>query len=164
MRKLLRNVTLKQVLDRLKNEVLYGRTYLHVAKGLLDSDSVIRQIAPVFFGITTDAHLEQAMMVIARLYDVTEGAVTIPRMLDLAASEVGSFRRGTPQEVSSAIAKAREAIENLTPVLDSLKVRRDKWMAHLDPRPISNPSAFSEQAKQLTIPELEQAFKETDWL
>jgi hypothetical protein len=45
--------TLKRILDALKNQVLLGRSYLNLAKGLLKADPVILQTGPTFFGLTT---------------------------------------------------------------------------------------------------------------
>src|SRR5215469_10099715 len=44
--------TLKQILDALKNQVLVGRSYLDLAKGLVKADPVILQTASTFFGLT----------------------------------------------------------------------------------------------------------------
>ena len=38
--------TLKQILDALKNQVLVGKSYLDLAKGLLKADPVLLQTAP----------------------------------------------------------------------------------------------------------------------
>ncbi len=73
--------TLKQILDALKRQVLVGKSYLGVAKGLLSADPVILDGARTFFGLTIDGGIELAQMAIARLYDRTTGAVTIPVML-----------------------------------------------------------------------------------
>jgi hypothetical protein len=91
--------TLKQILDALKNQVLLGRSYLNLAKGLLKADPVILQTGPTFFGLTTDGSLELAQMAIARLYDKTSRAVTVQRMLDQAAQEIASFKHGSKAEV-----------------------------------------------------------------
>ncbi len=42
-----------------------------MAKGLLESDPVLLQTAPTFFGLTIDGSVELAQMAIARLYDKT---------------------------------------------------------------------------------------------
>jgi hypothetical protein len=153
--------TLKQILDTLKRQVLVGTSYLNVAKGLLQADPVILQVAPTFFGLTADGSLELAQMAVARLYDKTGGAVTVQTMLTHAARAVGSFQRGSEQQVTAAITKAQEAVAALEPVLDAIRQRRNKWLAHLDPRTVANPRALSAKAK-LTIPDLERALTDTE--
>jgi len=151
--------TLKQVLDVLKRQVLVGKSYLDLAKGLLEADPAIRNTAPTFFGLTIDGSLELAQMTIARLYDdATRGSVTIRRMLVRATEEAASFQRG---DVRTEIAKREAAIIALEPVLESIRQRRNEWLAHLDPRTVANPESLSTKAK-LSIPDLDRAFTETE--
>ena len=89
--------TLKQILDALKSQVLRGRSYLNLAKGLLKADPVILQTGPTFFGLTTDGSLELAQVAIARLYNKTSRAVTVQKMLDKAAQGITSFKRAAPR-------------------------------------------------------------------
>ena len=49
---------------------------------------------------------------------------------------------------------------NLKPVT-SIRDRRNKWLAHLDPETVRDPQALSIKAK-LTIADLERAFEETE--
>jgi hypothetical protein len=144
--------TFKQILDALKNQVLVGKSYLDLAKGLLQADPAVLQIAPTFFGLTANGSLELAQMTVARLYDTTSGAVTVQVMLLRAAREVGSFQRNQ-QDVNSAISKAQKVVTGLEPVLDAIRQRRNEWLAHLDPRTVANPKALSAKAK-LTMPDL----------
>src|SRR6266446_5358506 len=154
--------TLKQILDVLKRQVLVGKSYLDLAKGLLEADAAIRDTAPTFFGLTIDGSLELAQMTIARLYDdATRGSVTIRRMLVRAAEEVASFQRGDEHSVRAEIAKRKAAIVALGPVLESIRQRRNEWLVHLDPRTVTNPASLSAKAK-LSIPDLECVFKETE--
>jgi hypothetical protein len=67
--KILRRLTFKQILDALKRQVLVGRTYLDIAKGLSGTGPVILGVAPTFFDLTFHGSLELAQMAIARLYD-----------------------------------------------------------------------------------------------
>ena len=157
----LRTLTFKQVLDALKRQVLFGRTYLELAKGLRQADPVILGVAPTFFGMTLDGSLEWAQMAIARMYDEAAGAVTVPNMLDLAVYEVGSFQRGSPEEINNVIAKAKSTVTGLQPMLDAIKHRRDEWLAHLDQRTVRDPTALTAKAA-LDVPDLERAFKETE--
>lgn len=153
--------TLKQVLDALKNQVLVGKSYLELAKGLLGADPVITQVSPTFFGLSIDGSLELAQMAIARLYDRTGKSVTVQRLLTRARMEVSSFQRGEKQEVTEAIAKHNQTVMELEPVLQAIRTRRNEWLAHLDPKAIANPKAVAEKAK-LTLPDLDRAFEQTE--
>lgn len=153
--------TLKQILDALKRQVLVGKSYLNVAKGLLAADPFILQGSETFFGLTMDGSLELAQMAIARLYDRTRGSVTIPAMLARAANEVSSFQRGDRQQIVQAITDSENAVTGLELVLTSIHKRRNEWLAHLDPRTVRDPTALAVKAK-LGIPDLDRAFRETE--
>jgi AbiU2 len=153
--------TLKQILDAQKRQVLVGKTYLNLAQGLARADRAVFQGSETFFGLTIDGSLELAQMTVARLYDKTKGAVTLPAMLAQARNHAHQFQRGTLPEVQMAIAKSEKTVRNLEPVLAAVRKRRNEWLAHLDPRTIADPKALSDKAK-LTIPDLERVFKETE--
>jgi hypothetical protein len=153
--------TLKQILDALIQQVLVGKSYLGVAKGLLNADPVLLDGARTFFGLTINGNLELAQMAIARLYDRTRGAVTIPVMLTRAANEISSFKRGDRKRIVQAIKKAENAVMGLESVLASIHRRRNEWFAHLDPRTVRDPATLAVKAK-LSIPDLDRAFQETE--
>jgi len=132
-----------------------------LAQGLLKADPAILQGAETFFGLTINGSLELVQMTVARLYDKTRGAVTVPVMLAQARGQTGRFQRGTPREVQTAIAKFEKTIRGLEPVLAAVRKRRNEWLAHLDARTISDPNALSAKAR-LSIPDLERVFKETE--
>lgn len=153
--------TLKQILDVLKRQVLVGKSYLDVAKGLLEADPAILHTAPTFFGLTIDGSLELAQMAVARLYDRTKGTVTVKIMLFQAASQRDTFLRGDQQQVTEALLKSAHRVIGLQPIVDAIRERRNRWLAHLDPATVRDPAALAANAK-LTIPDLERTFKETE--
>jgi hypothetical protein len=158
---ILGKLTFEQVLRAVERQILFGKTYLGIAKGLLAAEPVVFGAAPTFFGLTSDGSLELAQMAIARLYDRTRGTVTVPSMLVEAKHRIKSFQKGDPQQVIAEIAKSETAVLNLKPVLTTIRDRRNKWLAHLDPETVRDPQALSIKAK-LTIADLERAFEETE--
>jgi hypothetical protein len=153
--------TLKQILDALKKQVLVGKTYLDTAKGLLEADPVLVQTAPTFFGMAIDGGLELAQMAVSRLYDTTRNTMSVPKMLQRAEQEAGTFQRASGQEVRKAIAECRNTVVGLDPVIASIGERRNGWLAHLDPNTIADPNALAGRAK-LTLPDLDRSFKDTE--
>lgn len=154
-------LTIKQILNAVIKQVLVGRIYLDMAQGLLKADPVLLGTAPTFFGLTIDGSLELAQMAIARLYDNTKGTMTVPEMLNRAELEAGSFQRGTAQEVRRVIAGSGKVLRGLDSVIVSIHERRNGLLAHLDPQTIADPKALEARA-ELTVPDLEWAFKETE--
>ena len=100
-------------------------------------------------------------MTIARLYDKTRGAVTIRTMLHDAAGQLTAFQTATPKKASDAILKWVRAAVALQPILDSIRTRRNEWLAHLDPRTVADTAGLAMRAK-LSIPDLDRAFHETE--
>jgi hypothetical protein len=49
----------------------------------------------------------------------------------------------------------------LQPILDSIRNCRNAWLAHLDPRTVSDPTALAAEAN-LGVPDLDRAFKDTE--
>jgi hypothetical protein len=153
--------TLQQILDAFKKQVLVGKTYFETAKGLLNEDPVLIQIAPTFFGMAIDGSLELAQMAVARLYDTTRNTMSVPKMLRRAEQEAGTFHLADGQQVRKAIAECQKLVIRLEPVIASIGDRRNGWLAHLDPNTIVDPNAVVARA-QLTFPDLERSFKDTE--
>jgi hypothetical protein len=153
--------TLKQTLEALRQQVLLGKSYVNLARGLLKADPYLLHTAPTFFGLTIGGSLELAQMAVARLYDKTKGAVTIRTMLVEAAQQLSSFQNATAEEAKDAIQKAKQRVGAIEPILQSIRRRRNEWLAHLDPDTVTNRTALAAKAK-LTMPDLEKAFSETE--
>lgn len=153
--------TLKQTLDALKRQVLNGKSYLKIADGLAKADPVIFQGATTFFYMTIDGSLELSQIAAARLYDRSKDSVTVEAMLYAAASQAGTFQYGNLRQVENAILKSVQRVIAIQPIVDAIRRRRDKWLAHLDPETVRDPAALTAKAK-LTIPDLGRVFKETE--
>jgi hypothetical protein len=72
-------------------------------------------------------------MHVARLYDATHGAVTVEYLLKIAGTSAGVFPNGTASEVRAAITNAKSIVAKLAPTRKSFTLRRNKYLAHLDP-------------------------------
>ena len=154
------NPTIDQVLSSLQHEVIYGRAYLTIAVGLAEVDSVVFDSAPAFFGLTREAHLLMSQMCAARLYDKTNGTVTVNFLLSEAETKRGTFKNGSATQVCSVLGNAKTRIAGLEPVLISIRKRRNEGIAHLDRATVMDPSGLAERAK-LSIKDLEQVFSTT---
>lgn len=153
--------TLKQTLEALRRQVLVGKSYFNLARGLLKADPYLLQTAPTFFALTIDGSLELAQMTVARLYNRTKGAVTIRTMLRDAAEQLSTFQNATPKEAEEVVLKSAHRVIHVQPILDAIRKRRNEWLAHLDPETVANPAALAARAN-LTLPDLNKAFSETE--
>lgn len=152
--------TIDQILSNLKNEVVFGRAYLGISKGLAGADPVVLNTSRTFFGLTLEACLHMSQILAAKLYDKTSGAITVKSLLAEAQSKAGMFKYGTSQEVSTAVMEAETRIAALVPILKCIQDRRNQALAHLDLKTVTNPTGLNVSAK-LTLADLEKVFAET---
>ena len=155
-----RKPTIDQLLASLIHEVLCGKAYLEIGKGLAGADPVVLNTAHTFFGLTLEASLQRSHMFAAKLYDKKTGTVTVTSLLDAAEFYAGAFKHGTRQEVRDAVEDARKRMTALLPVLTAVRDRRNQAIAHLDPKTVTDPKALETEAK-LTVKDLENIFAET---
>jgi hypothetical protein len=139
------NPTISEVLNSLKHEVVFGKGYLCIAKGLGEADPVVLGTANTFFGLTVESCLQMSQMFAAKLYDKTKGAVTVKFLLQEAASQAGMFKYGTSQEVSADIKEAEVRIAGLGTILKSVQDRRNESLAHLDPNTVKDPAGLAKR-------------------
>jgi hypothetical protein len=159
---MLGKLTFHQVLLALEREILLGKTYLSVGKGLLGTapEWDVFGVAPTFFGLTAGGSLQLAQMAVAKLYDRSAQSVNMKTMLSMAAEQQGSFQADAAK-VNATILQSAQRVIALQPILDSIRKRRDRWLAHLDVSTVRSPTALNESAK-LTIQDLERALAETE--
>jgi hypothetical protein len=142
------------------NEVVSGTAHLNAAKSLAEaakSHPVIMRVSPKFFTLTTEAHLEAAQLAAAKLFDKHNDCAGIPWLLSQAENRPKEFASKTGIELNEAIIYAEQTCAEKATVLDALKHRRDRWLAHLDKRTVRNPAQFAIDA-DLKYADLENLF------
>jgi hypothetical protein len=160
-------VPLARVFRAIENQILNGKTYFATAQALfnlVDSDLRVFQEAATFFGMTAAGGMELAQMAIARLYDPpgrAKRAITIPSMLEQSKREAKSFQCGDEKQVNEVIDKALSTINELAPILSSIRRRRNEWLAHLDVRTVADPQELNVRAK-LSVPDVERVLKASE--
>lgn len=152
--------TIDQLLTSLIHEVLCGKAYLEIAKGLAGADPVVLSTSRTFFGLTLQASLQMSQMFAAKLYDKKAGTITVISLLHAAEFYAGVFKHGTQQEVCDAVKGAQKRMAELLPILTAVRNRRNQAIAHLDPKTVTEPKALETEAK-LTVKDLEKIFAET---
>jgi hypothetical protein len=126
--------SLEQMLTALTNQLLAGKSYLTIANGLTSADPVILATGKLFFGLTVEGNLQLAQIYAARLYDKTKGALTMFSLVSavkLAAHDPMHSSKQT--DLLQAASEIESRIAGLESILSSIKKRRDKAFAHLDP-------------------------------
>ena len=128
------------------NQVAIGKAHLAVAKGLAASDPVVLNAARTFFAMTIDSHVYSAQMHAARLHDATRGTVTVKTLLQRAEQEAGTAQYGSPSDVREAISYSQRILSILGKPLYRLINRRNVWLAHNDPRTLTDPQKMAAMA------------------
>ena len=151
-------LSVEQIIDALRNQIILGLTHLRIGSGLQKADPVVLQTAHVFFGFTITAHMQAAQMIAARLFDKTGGTVNLRLLLRRLKTNPGPLQNGTSAELRQAIADAAKKLPILDASLHSITKRRNKWLAHTAPQTVANPGLLAQEAP-ITADELELTFK-----
>jgi hypothetical protein len=149
-----------ELLGWLKGQAVYGRTHLEIAKGLAAAQAETARVAPTFFDLTLEAHLQAAQMYVAKLYDKQADAVTVKTLLDRTERLAATFPSAKPERVREIVQIALSTIAELEPKLDAVQIRRNEYLAHLDPGTIRNIDSMNRRAA-LTIADLDFILVET---
>lgn len=148
---------MKVLIRALVNEVIMGTTHLAIVNGLNEADPVVLGTASVFFGLTIRGHLEAAQMYAAKLFDTHRDAETIHTLLSAAGQNAHLFSNATSQQVDRAVGMARQRIKQLDPIMKSVRARRNKVLAHLDPETVRDAVKVAKDAR-LTLADLSKVF------
>lgn len=148
-----------EMLGWLKGMAVYGKTHLEIAKGLTAAQAETARVAPMFFELTLEAHLQAAQMYLAKLYDKQRKA-TVEGLVKRAGRSEAAFRSAKPERVREIVQIVGSLIDKLKPKLKAVEIRRNEYLAHLDPGTIRDLDSMNSRAA-LTISDLDCAFMET---
>lgn len=154
-------LTIQQLISWLGTEVMFGRAHTEILRGLLVADPSVRKVAPRFISMTMDAHAEESMRCLNRIFDRRSDCMTIGVLLNLASAKAGTFKYGTPQQVKDLVKRSRAAISALEPSLKALRTRRNETGAHSARRPLIDPGGYIEAGK-IKHKDIDKLFDVTD--
>jgi hypothetical protein len=81
-------------------------------------------------------------------------------LLNRADKEAGGAKYGTPDEVKETIVSSEKALCTLAGPLKALTTRRNSWLAHTDPRTLTDPVKMAAAAR-INFPDLKRIFSKT---
>jgi hypothetical protein len=131
-----------RTLRELFGEVRNGTAHLNAAKSLAkasESHPIIMRVSPLFFTLTTRAHLYAAQLCAARLFDTHDDCAGIWWLLKQAKQRPGEFNHRTTSKRDETIREIEQTCNDKQSVLAAIKCRRDRWLTHLDKRTIRAP-------------------------
>jgi AbiU2 len=129
----------EDVLGALAKETVMGRSHLWSWWCLsltLSRKPDLLQKAPIFLGLTLKAHVNEAWLVLVRLYDKDRRTATIHYAVRLAEENAGQFRSASAEGVRKLLAKVETEVAGIAGELEGngegLKTYRDEVIAHLN--------------------------------
>src|SRR5579863_1852755 len=148
--------------ESLRWQVVLGNAHLQLWKGLSerlfsDSKRLALNVAPTFFGMTIQSHLDSAFLYAARIFDADKRSHTLEKVLDSAAGLRTSLSRERRLLLDESLTAAPGEIARLQFALQAVRVRRDKMLAHLDPDMVRDPHKIIGKGT-ITLQELQSIF------
>ncbi len=149
---------IKRLLDNLSLELQRGVRCLQVVQTIRQARSEGYVEEDKFFNIVLDTCMRESLLSLAKLAISEKESITIDYLLNCAL-EVPSkgFRNATRAEVESSVLEHRNQLEALAPLIDDLKMQRDRVLAHLDRKHVNEPEVMS--TIQINLAEIERAFE-----
>jgi hypothetical protein len=136
---------LESLLNKLSEELLRGYGCWQIAQGIGSAQAEGNLAgAAQFISTVQEACMREAYLSLAKL-GITEGeSITIEYLLNVASQVPSrSFPLATREGIDRSVATHRGQLEQLAPVMDDLKLQRDRVLAHLDRKHINEPEAVA---------------------
>lgn len=148
---------IEAILGYLSNELLCGFRFLSTAKILHNAYSKQQlTCAGYFFAAAYEACLRESLMSLSKITTHDQDSITIDYLLNCVLQAPQAFPRATKSELQRLITEHREQLATFQPLVENIKVQRNRILAHLDRKHISNPTAVF--AESIDMSEVEQCF------
>jgi hypothetical protein len=146
------------LLDHLYYELERGNRFFQIAKALQRAyDSNRLTDAPDFFAGTYNACLRESLLSLAKLTVPDKESITIAYLLNIALQNRGVFQRATPDKINRVVVRHQKRLNELRPLIESVKDPRDRVIVHLDRKHINDPDAI---VSDVNMTEVGQCFEE----
>lgn len=129
---------LDDVISTLAKESFIGRSHLQSWWFLsltLDRKPALLQKAPIFLGLTLKAHVNEAWMTLAKLYDKRKDAMTMGYAMKLGQQNAGKFKDASPEEARKLLERQEAEVQRIHKQIENksngVKAQRDNYIAHL---------------------------------
>lgn len=152
---------LGKALDRVIETVVLAKAHLKISRDLgrtLHEDPAILHVAPAFWGLSLNAHLDAAQLYAAKLFDKRPGTISIEHLLETVEQLKDQFPHGTPEQMEEVVQRARAQIADLrTQHLSKIAAKRNRVLAHMDQKIVADPEKFAKDV-QVAVPDLIAVF------
>jgi hypothetical protein len=135
---------LQNLLDHLTDLLFRTWSAFLVAKNLdpiIDSNDLIQE--RYFLVSAYVSCVESALLGFSKLTSSKKDEVSVGYLLDMCDKEASAFTRVNQANVLSVVQEHQQRLVKLEPLVQQVKMWRDKAIAHLDRKHINDPSAIA---------------------
>jgi AbiU2 len=151
----------KSIFEKVRDLILYGDAHLRIWEGLAkeigQENFLVGNTAPTFFGLTLEAHLDRALLNIAKSFDGHRDSLCLRKVLNCAGDNKRNLSREKQKRLTEFIPEAERRIGEIESTLSAIQTRRDKIIAHLDRKMVSDPQKVIADS-QVTLEELKRVY------
>jgi hypothetical protein len=150
----------ESILDNLADTLSNGWLYYHCAKSLDNAYSSHRITCSRFFFMGCYyACLNESILALSKLFIDHPDSVSLQYLIDHARNNLESFPLVTPDRLIKAIDESEMRLKKFEPLKQTIKFNRDKSIAHIDRKHITNPSEIFEKSN-INMNDVEACFRE----
>jgi AbiU2 len=151
----------KKIFEHVRDLVLYGDAHLRIWEGLAKEinreNAVVGNTAPTFFGLTLEAHLDRALLNAAKTFDGHRDALNLRKVLNCAGESKRTLAGKNEKRLSELFPEAERQLKEIEANLSAIQTRRDKMIAHLDRKTISDPQKVIADSR-ITLDQLKEVY------
>lgn len=148
---------IEAILGYLSNELLRGILFFNIVKALRNAYSKQQLTsARYFFAGAYEACLRESVISFSKIVTPDQDSITIEYLLNCALQAPRAFPWTTKADLQKLVARHREQLVTFQPLLENVKVQRDRILAHLDRKHINDPAAVF--AEPTDMAEVERCF------
>lgn len=147
----------------LASEVYQGAAHLYIGRHLTNAliqRPRVAKTANTFFSLSIHAHMVEAFLHLARLFDKRANVMKLATLIEHATMNTGRFVALDAEQARELVERQRKLVEELNAKAQPVLKRRNKLLAHLDPTVVLDPAAFEKEAR-ITFGEMETLYKKS---
>jgi hypothetical protein len=151
----------KGIFEKVRDLALYGDAHLRIWEGLAKEISkdnfLVGNTAPTFFGLTLEAHLDRALLNAAKTFDRHRDALNLRKVLNCASEHKRTLTGERQKALTKFFPNAEYQLQEIETKLSAIQTRRDKVIAHLDRKAVSDPQKVIAES-QVTLADLKKVY------
>lgn len=119
---------------------------------------MVGNTASTFFGLTLEAHLDRALLNAAKTFDRHPDALNLRKVLNCASENKKILVGENQKRLSEFFPQAERQRGEVESNLSAIRTRRDKMIAHLDRKVVSNPEKVIAESR-VTLDDLKKVYE-----